>query len=80
VIVLSALRFWADAQFQGVALSGGPDSTALAYLLHRHATLNPESGLKTVKALIIDHGLRNGSAQEAKQVSQWARDLGESVC
>ncbi len=48
----------------GVAVSGGPDSMALAWCLkswssrHRHE----------VTALIVDHGLRIGSAAEAERV------------
>lgn len=60
----------------GVALSGGPDSTALVHLLHRQTLLHAQSGIKKVIALIVDHGLREGSKQEADQVCQWTRKLG----
>lgn len=50
-----------------VALSGGPDSMALAHLL------NGWAGARGVKihALTVDHGLRSESAREARQVSDW---------
>jgi tRNA(Ile)-lysidine synthase len=51
-----------------VALSGGPDSMALLYLLSHH------SKIKTIYALTIDHGLRKESAQEAKTVGEWVGD------
>ncbi len=51
-----------------VALSGGPDSLALAAML---ATKN-RNGL----ALIVDHGLRAESAQEAAMVAGRAEALG----
>lgn len=60
----------------GVALSGGPDSTALAHLLHRQATRHAQGGIDGVTALIIDHGLREGSGDEAHRVLQWTRKLG----
>ncbi|MGE3622749.1 MAG: tRNA lysidine(34) synthetase TilS [Bdellovibrionales bacterium] len=46
-----------------VAVSGGPDSTALAFCLHRwcRAQAPPPS----LKAFIVDHGLRENSAAEA---------------
>lgn len=46
----------------GVALSGGPDSMALCWLLNGWAKA---AGVK-VHALHVDHGLRAESAQEAK--------------
>lgn len=52
-----------------VALSGGPDSLALAALLATHQS---EPGL----ALIVDHGLRAEAAQEAQEVAVRASALG----
>lgn len=52
-----------------VAVSGGPDSMALCYLLSRHAQKN---GMR-VKAFTVDHGLRPESADEARQVAAWVR-------
>src|SRR3546814_12448550 len=46
----------------GVAVSGGPDSMALLWLM---ATLLPGQ----VGAATVDHGLRKGSADEARMVA-----------
>lgn len=57
-----------------LAVSGGPDSTALLYFASRW-----RSGLKTGPKLIavtVDHGLRAESASEAKAVSRLSRKLG----
>lgn len=54
-------------QALGLALSGGPDSMALGFLLAHWAS---ERG-KKVYALTVDHGLRENSADEAKQVKEW---------
>lgn len=53
-----------------IALSGGPDSMALAWLLSRWSeqTQGPE-----IHALTVDHGLRNESAEEAQQVGGWIK-------
>lgn len=56
-----------------VALSGGGDSLALLHLLGEWAR---SSRLDLPVALIVDHGLRRDSAQEAKKVARWARALG----
>lgn len=57
-----------------LAVSGGPDSTALLWLAARwRAAL--KSGPKLL-AVTIDHGLRPQSAAEAKLVGRLARDLG----
>lgn len=56
-----------------LAVSGGPDSTALLYLASRW-----RSGLKTGPKLIavtVDHGLRKESASEAKAVARLAGRL-----
>lgn len=50
-----------------VACSGGPDSMALTLLAHQWAR---EHGVSLL-ALIVDHGLRATSADEARQTQQW---------
>jgi len=56
-----------------VALSGGGDSTALAWLL-REAEISGRLG--GLLAITIDHGLRDGSAREAEQVAALCGRLG----
>jgi tRNA(Ile)-lysidine synthase len=55
-----------------VAVSGGPDSLALALLLRRWC--KRRRGQLT--ALTVDHGLRPDSAAEARQVGRWLRARG----
>ena len=55
-----------------LACSGGPDSTALAHVLHG---LRTELGI-TLCIASIDHGLRPESASEVEQVAELARTLG----
>jgi len=50
-----------------VAVSGGPDSLALALLAH--AWVRRRGG--AIVALTVDHGLRQDSSAEAKQVGAW---------
>ncbi len=56
----------------GVAVSGGGDSIALLHLLHRAA---PHAGWD-VRAVTVDHGLRDGSADEARGVAEYCASLG----
>ena len=51
-----------------VAVSGGPDSMALAHMLSVWAKAND----KTLFAMTVDHGLRPEAAEEARQVASWA--------
>ncbi len=55
-----------------VALSGGPDSLALAAATAFEA---PRAGLRA-GAVVVDHGLQNGSAQVAERAAAQARALG----
>ena len=48
----------------GVAISGGPDSLALAYLVKCYLLINKLDS----KFFIVDHGLRKESSKEAKSV------------
>lgn len=75
----SELLHWvarALSDYQGktiaVAVSGGGDSMALLHLALRWA----ESNNATVKAVTVDHGLRDGSDQEAADVSGHCEALG----
>jgi tRNA(Ile)-lysidine synthase len=55
------------------AVSGGGDSIALMHLLAHWAKAHK---LPPPIVLSVDHGLRPGSAKEAKQVARWAKVLG----
>ena len=62
-----------DATGIVAAVSGGPDSVALMHFLaawHRRGERPP------VTIATVDHGLRTGSAGEARKVAAWARGLG----
>jgi tRNA(Ile)-lysidine synthase len=56
-----------------VALSGGGDSLALMHLLADWAKAR---GLAPPAALVVDHGLRPGSAAEARRAAAFARKAG----
>ncbi|MGH1570585.1 tRNA lysidine(34) synthetase TilS [Methylobacterium sp. P31] len=75
--VLGALDPWLDRSARGgrgvlLAVSGGPDSTAL---MHAAAALSGSSGA-SVWVATVDHGLRPGSDAEAEGVGRAARKLG----
>lgn len=55
-----------------VAVSGGPDSTAL---LHGLLSLSSRLGI-AISAACVDHGLRRESAEEARGVAERCRSLG----
>jgi tRNA(Ile)-lysidine synthase len=56
-----------------LAVSGGGDSLALMHLAARHAKAR---ALPPPVVLSVDHGLRKGSAADARKVAQWAKALG----
>ncbi|MCC6597255.1 MAG: tRNA lysidine(34) synthetase TilS [Alphaproteobacteria bacterium] len=60
-----------DQAVLSVAVSGGPDSMALAFLLSRWA--NMQCRVPIIQALIVDHGLRAESADEAAQIQETLR-------
>ncbi|MEG9528945.1 MAG: tRNA lysidine(34) synthetase TilS [Hyphomicrobiales bacterium] len=75
--VLDALSPWLGRSTRDrpgvlLAVSGGPDSTAL---MHAAAILGRATGA-SVQVATVDHGLRAGSDAEAHAVSQAARSLG----
>lgn len=68
------LADFADLPAVVLAVSGGPDSTALLFLAARWRRML-ESGPRLV-AVTVDHGLRPGSGQEAAAVGRLAASLG----
>ena len=54
-----------------VAVSGGPDSMAMGWLLSSYA----QKHNKTIYAYTVDHGLRAESESEARMVSQWLSSI-----
>ena len=65
----------ADAEHLLVAISGGPDSTALLGLL---AAWTRARGRPALSAATVDHGLRLEAAGEAEAVAAWCRRSGVS--
>jgi tRNA(Ile)-lysidine synthase len=55
-----------------LAVSGGPDSIALMLLAARWSL----RAMRRIEVATVDHGLREGSREEAEQVGEWARALG----
>jgi tRNA(Ile)-lysidine synthase len=70
--VRAALAGSPDAALVLVALSGGPDSLALAAATAFEA---PRAGLRA-GAVVVDHGLQEGSADVAARAAGQARELG----
>lgn len=74
-LVLDALRPWLDGtRFRKVllAVSGGPDSTALMHAAAALASTTP------LHVATVDHGLRPESAIEAEEVARMAAGLGQT--
>lgn len=62
----------------GIAVSGGVDSMALAYLcsqLRDTHTANQELARLRIRAFIVDHRAREGSAVEARAVARKLRTM-----
>ncbi|EED23265.1 PP-loop family protein [Talaromyces stipitatus ATCC 10500] len=58
----------------GIAVSGGPDSMALAYLCKQLQVTRPELELE-MKAFVVDHKFREESTEEAHKVSSWLSNM-----
>jgi tRNA(Ile)-lysidine synthase len=65
---------FSDRPIIAIAVSGGPDSTALLWLASRWRA-SRKSG-PALLALTVDHGLRAESRREAESVKRIARELG----
>ncbi|GKT51580.1 tRNA(Thr) (cytosine(32)-N(3))-methyltransferase [Colletotrichum spaethianum] len=64
----------------GLAISGGVDSMALAFLFNQLRETNPlmrivDNPLTKISAVVIDHGLREGSGEEALAVVKELKNL-----
>lgn len=59
-----------------LAVSGGPDSTALLHLAHGWASDRQTGDRVELVAVTVDHGLRAESAAEAEVVARQSADLG----
>jgi tRNA(Ile)-lysidine synthase len=59
-----------------LAVSGGPDSTALLWLAARWHRALKAKGRPPLLALTVDHDLRAESAREARDVAKLAKSLG----
>ncbi len=70
--LMAPLGPWPPDRRVAVAVSGGPDSLALAVLVRAWAA---ERGSRPL-ALVVDHGLRAGSAAEARHAVDAAARLG----
>ncbi|KAJ3756913.1 PP-loop family-domain-containing protein [Lentinula raphanica] len=61
-----------------VGNSGGPDSTGLLFLIHRHLSENSHvpNLPRRVVSLHVNHGLQDASEEMAKRCTQYASSLG----
>ncbi|KAF4238780.1 hypothetical protein CNMCM6805_006156 [Aspergillus fumigatiaffinis] len=59
----------------GLAVSGGADSMALAFLCKQLQDQNLVDGM-TVTAFVVDHKAREESSREARTVATWLSDMG----
>lgn len=73
--MLEALEDIEPGATVAVACSGGADSLALVNTL---AYIGPRSGWRTA-ALLVDHGMQDGSAQVTAQAAQTCRDQGMDI-
>ncbi|KAJ6081219.1 hypothetical protein N7499_006093 [Penicillium canescens] len=59
----------------GIAVSGGADSMALAYLCKQLERSPEVAGAISVTAFVVDHRARPESTDEAQKVAGWLRDM-----
>ncbi|CDM30729.1 hypothetical protein DTO013E5_625 [Penicillium roqueforti] len=59
----------------GIAVSGGADSMALAYLCKQLEQSYDVAGAISVTAFVVDHRSRPESTMEAQKVAGWLRDM-----
>ncbi|KAJ5952197.1 uncharacterized protein N7479_010610 [Penicillium vulpinum] len=59
----------------GIAVSGGADSMALAYLCKQLERSSDIAGAISVTAFVVDHRARSESTIEAQKVAGWLRDM-----
>ncbi len=69
--ILNTHHFFEEKPVVAVAVSGGPDSMALLYLLN--FWVKTKNG--KIKALIIDHKIRNDSSIEAKKLLEHIKHI-----
>lgn len=62
----------------GLAISGGADSMALAYLCRQMQIEKLIDGL-SVTAFVVDHKAREESSREARMVAGWLSDMGAQL-
>ena len=59
-----------------LAVSGGSDSIALLHLVRRWKNALERQACPRLICVTVEHGLRSGSAQEARDVRGWSCALG----
>jgi tRNA(Ile)-lysidine synthase len=69
---IKLLDRYASSEPMAVAVSGGPDSTALMFLVSQSKSFKNNN----VTILVVDHSLRKDSANEARMVCSNAKTLG----
>ncbi len=72
---LNNLKCFENHPHVAVAVSGGPDSIALVYLINKWI----KSKRGNLSALIFDHKIRINSEQESQQVRDMLLDLNINV-
>lgn len=59
-----------------VGLSGGGDSVCLLHALRAVFSSRGDGEVRRLRAICIDHGLREGSREASARAAEWARSLG----